>query len=82
MIPYFFVGTDEVMKGLCISVAVMVVALWVFGYVKTCVVEGWGGLENVEKGCRGGVQMVAVGGLAAGAAMGLVKGFNELGEGV
>lgn len=32
----------------------------------------------VRKGVRAGVQMVVVGGIAAGAAMGLVKGFDGL----
>lgn len=70
--PYFFV--DSVMKALYISVAVMVVALFVFGYGKTCVVVGWRG--RVREGMWGGGQMVVVGGAAAGAAMGLVRVFN------
>lgn len=78
LIPYFCV--DEVYQGLYISIGVMVLALFVFGYVKTCVVVGWDGGKNIRAGCFGGVQMVVVGSAAAGAAMGLVRLFNE-GEG-
>lgn len=76
LLPYFFVGSDQVYEGLYISIAVMVVALFVFGYVKTCVVEGWDGGKAVRAGCFGGMQMVIVGSAAAGAAMGLVRAFN------
>jgi hypothetical protein len=55
----------------------MVLALFTFGYVKTCVVVGWNGGKNIRAGCFGGVQMVVVGSAAAGAAMGLVRLFNH-----
>lgn len=74
--PYFFVGRDEVYTGLYISIAVMVVALFVFGYVKTCIVSGWSGGRNIGDACFGGVQMVIVGSAAAAAAMGLVRAFD------
>ncbi|KAL3420654.1 integral membrane protein DUF125 [Phlyctema vagabunda] len=80
LLPYFFVGADQVWQGLYISIGVMVVALFTFGYVKTCVVVGWNGGCNIRGGCFGGIQMVIVGSAAAGAAMGLVRLFNE-GEG-
>lgn len=54
----------------------MIIALFGFGYVKTCFVCGWNGGGRVWAGVRGGVEMVFVGGLAAGAAMGLVVLFN------
>lgn len=76
LIPYFFVGASQVYEGLYISIGVMVIALFVFGYVKTCVVVGWEGGRNIRGGCYGGVQMVVVGSAAAGAAMGLVRLFN------
>ncbi|KAH8598854.1 VIT family-domain-containing protein [Bisporella sp. PMI_857] len=80
LIPYFCVDTDQVTEGLYISIVVMVIALFVFGYVKHCVVVGWEGGRNVQGGCYGGIQMVVVGGIAAAAAMGLVRLFNQ-GEG-
>lgn len=76
LMPYFFV--DKIMEALYISIAVMAVALFAFGYVKTCVVEGWEGGEKVRAGTWGGIQMMVVGGAAAGAAMGLVYLFNGL----
>jgi hypothetical protein len=45
--------------------------------VKTCVVVGWDGGKNIRAGCFGGVQMVVVGSAAAGAAMSLVRLFNQ-----
>ncbi|KAK4232442.1 DUF125-domain-containing protein [Podospora fimiseda] len=78
LIPYFCV--KELIKGLYLSIGVMVIALFVFGYVKTGVVEGgetkWKKTTNCVKG---GIQMVLVGGMAAGAAMGLVKGLSGAG---
>lgn len=76
LIPYFWVGANQVYEGLYISIAVMVVALFIFGYVKTCVVAGWDGGRKIRAGCYGGVQMVIVGSAAAAAAMGLVRLFN------
>ncbi|RDW66412.1 hypothetical protein BP6252_10047 [Coleophoma cylindrospora] len=80
LVPYFCVSSDQVWEGLYISIGVMVIALFVFGYVKTCVVVGWNGGRNIREGCFGGIQMVVVGSAAAGAAMGLVRLFND-GEG-
>jgi VIT1/CCC1 family predicted Fe2+/Mn2+ transporter len=76
LVPYFFVGRNEVFTGLYISIGVMVIALFAFGYVKTCVVTGWSGRRNVGEACFGGVQMVVVGSAAAAAAMGLVRAFD------
>ncbi|KAK3995857.1 vacuolar iron transporter Ccc1 [Cladorrhinum sp. PSN332] len=76
LIPYFCV--KELMRALYTSVGVMAVALFVFGYVKTGLVVGnW----NKRKCVWGGVQMILVGGMAAGAAMGLVKGLSGAGVG-
>ncbi|ELR03986.1 hypothetical protein VC83_01719 [Pseudogymnoascus destructans] len=78
LLPYMFVGEDEVMKGLFWSIGVMIVALFLFGYSKTCFVSGWRGKRNVMKGLWGAGQMVLVGSAAAGAAMGLVRLFDKL----
>ena len=77
LLPYFAVGSNAVYTGLYISIGVMVIALFVFGYVKTCVVVGWSGGKKIREGCYGGVQMVVVGSVAAGAAMGLVRLFSH-----
>ncbi|KAL4896721.1 DUF125-domain-containing protein [Aspergillus ambiguus] len=71
LIPYFIV--DRVIVALYYSIAVMAVTLLAFGYIKTCVVRGWTGRENVYAGIKGGVQMCFVGGVAAGAAIALVR---------
>lgn len=76
LLPYLFVS--DVLSGLYVSVAVMAVALFVFGYLKTGVVVGWRGSRCVGKSLLGGLQMVVVGGAAAGAAMGLVKVFDGM----
>ncbi|KEZ42991.1 Vacuolar iron transporter [Scedosporium apiospermum] len=78
LLPYFFV--DQVFHGLYISVGVMALALFVFGYVKTCVVCGWRGAHRVLQGIYGGLQMVVIGGVAAGSAMGLVMAFNHISD--
>ncbi|KAL4933980.1 VIT1/CCC1 transporter family protein [Aspergillus undulatus] len=74
LVPYFFV--NQVLVALYCSVAVMAVTLLVFGYIKTGVVRGWRGRENILAGVKGGIQMVLVGGVAAGAAIGLVRVIN------
>jgi VIT1/CCC1 family predicted Fe2+/Mn2+ transporter len=81
LLPYFFVGPQDAFIALRWSIATMVIALFIFGYGKTCFVTGWSGRQNVRKGLIGGIQMVLVGGIAAGSAMGLVKGFQMLADG-
>ncbi|KAE8352878.1 VIT family-domain-containing protein [Aspergillus coremiiformis] len=81
LLPYFFVGPNDAFIALRWSIATMVVALFLFGYGKTCFVSGWKGRRNVRRGLIGGLQMVLVGGVAAGSAMGLVKGFQLLASG-
>lgn len=71
LIPYFI--ADKVLVALYHSIAVMGVTLLAFGYIKTCIVRGWSGRENILAGIRGGIEMCVVGGVAAGAAIGLVR---------
>lgn len=77
LLPYFFVSRKDVLQALWWSVGLMIVALFVFGWVKTGIVRGWAGSNNIQAAFRGGLQMVLVGGLAAGAAVGLVRAVNE-----
>ncbi|KAL4743661.1 VIT family-domain-containing protein [Aspergillus similis] len=74
LIPYFFLS--QVLVALYCSVAVMAVTLLAFGYIKTAVVRGWSGKDNILAGVKGGIQMVVVGAFAAGAAIGLVRLIN------
>ncbi|CAL5874597.1 uncharacterized protein PFLUO_LOCUS8894 [Penicillium psychrofluorescens] len=71
LIPYFI--AERVIVALYWSIGVMAVTLLAFGYAKTCIVRGWTGRDNVLAGVWGGVQMCFVGGVAAGAAIGLVR---------
>ncbi len=61
--PYML--TADVMTGLSFSVAVTLVALFVFGYVK-------GKMTGIAP-LRGGLQTVIIGGLASAAAFGLAR---------
>ena len=73
--PYWFVARGDVLRGLYWSMAVMAVCLFVFGVARHVAVgdggRGWAGRA------RGGLEMVAVGGLAAGASWGIVKGLGH-----
>lgn len=77
LVPYFLVGSEQVLLALWWSLGVMAVSLFAFGYGKTCFVSGWAGSEKVWRGVKGGVQMVVIGGVAAGCAMGLVRLFDS-----
>ncbi|EGV62329.1 Protein ccc1 [Yamadazyma tenuis] len=67
LVPYFFCSLVKV--GLLVSVIVMMVTLFIFGYVKTMISLGdCGTWKKVSEG----VQMVIVGSIAAGAAWTLV----------
>lgn len=80
LLPYFFVegSAEGILTALAWSIGTMFVALFTFGYSKTCFVQGWSGRDNVWRGVKGGCQMALIGSLAAGVAMGLVRGFNRL----
>ncbi|KAI5309493.1 hypothetical protein KEM55_003128 [Ascosphaera atra] len=77
LIPYFIV--DKIGPAFTWSACVMAVTLFVFGYVKTCIVRGWHRREDIMAGLKGAIQMTAVGGIAAGSAMGLVWLINQYG---
>lgn len=95
LLPYFFVG--EVGRAFWWSLWIMVVALFVFGCGKAWITlrstedlsrnldcelaisQGRGSM--VPLCVKGGVQMVVLGGIAAAAAMGLVKAFDTAGAG-
>ena len=76
LLPYFFV--KQVREAFWYSIAMMVLALFVFGFGKTYAVRGWEEGRRSERmaAVKGGLQMVIVGGVAAGAATGLVKAFG------
>ncbi|KKA23206.1 Calcium transporter [Rasamsonia emersonii CBS 393.64] len=75
LIPYFCVS--QVLVAFYYSIGVMAVTLLLFGYVKTCIVRGWSGKSNIIAGIKGGIQMCVVGGVAAGAAIALVRAIDS-----
>lgn len=78
LIPYFIF--DKVVVALYYSIGIMGITLLAFGYIKTCIVRGWKGRENILAGVRGGLQMCVVGGVAAGAAIALVRAIDHAGN--
>lgn len=76
LIPYFVVKQHQVTLALYWSIGVMAVALFAFGWTKTGVVVGWRGRANVMAGTKGALQMVMIGGVAAGASVGLVRAIH------
>ena len=77
LIPYFAVHKDQVLTALWWSIGVMALTLLVFGYGKTGVTSGWGGQRNVLRCIRGAIEMLVIGGIAAGAAVGITRGINS-----
>lgn len=77
LIPYFCVKKNEVLLALWWSIGVMAIALFAFGWTKTGVVVGWRGRENILAGLKGALQMTLIGGVAAAAAIGLVRAITH-----
>ena len=76
LIPYFCVKREEVLLALWWSIGTMVIALFAFGWIKTGVVSGWRGKRNILTCTQGALQMVLLGGICAGVAVGLVRLIN------
>ncbi|KAI9697490.1 MAG: hypothetical protein M1820_007825 [Bogoriella megaspora] len=70
LLPYLLVQTEEVRKAFWYSVVVMAIALFAFGSIKNALIGTGKGFM------KGGMQMVISGGVAAAAAMGLVRAFG------
>ncbi|RDA86221.1 hypothetical protein CP532_3493 [Ophiocordyceps camponoti-leonardi (nom. inval.)] len=69
MVPYFF--ASRVRDALLLSIAVTVVTLLLFGYVKDFFV-----VRSHRAGCWGAVQTLVVGVLAAGISYGIVRALD------
>lgn len=80
LIPYFCVRKTQVLLALWWSIGVMAVALFAFGWTKTGIVVGWRGRENILAGLKGALQMTLIGGVAAAAAIGLVRAITHGGH--
>lgn len=66
MIPYFIMHSAR--KALLVSIAITVVILLVFGYVKT-----WVTIHNKRAGVWGALHTLLIGALAAGTSYGIVR---------
>ena len=75
LIPYWCF--PHVLDALWTSISMMVVILPVFGYCRTCTLIGWRGKENIQAGLWGALLMFVMGGTAAAAAAGVVRGINS-----
>lgn len=76
LIPYFIVKQHDVNIALYWSIGVMAIALFAFGWAKTGVVVGWRGRANVLAALKGALEMTMIGGVAAGASVGLVRALH------
>ncbi|WPH02235.1 Hypothetical protein R9X50_00509100 [Acrodontium crateriforme] len=70
LLPYLFFSTIQ--RGFAASVVLMAIALFAFGWIKTWLV----GECDRWVCCKNGLQMLVLGGVAAGAAMGCVKAIE------
>lgn len=71
LLPYLVLS--DISKALIYSIIIMGLALFAFGWLKTSLVG-----ETSRRACfRGGLQMMVLGGVAAGAAMGCVKAVGS-----
>ena len=77
LLPYLCVEKHQVLLALYISIGIMLFALFLFGWVKTLIVAEKDEEKKYRKAFIGAIQMVAVGGCAAAAAVGIVRGINH-----
>ncbi|KAL8810326.1 MAG: hypothetical protein Q9200_002663 [Gallowayella weberi] len=79
LIPYFCVGKHEVLPALYISIGVMCVTLFLFGYFKTVLLAEQDCDKGTWKAIKGGLWMMALGGASAAVAVGVVHGIQMAG---
>ncbi|KAL8935549.1 MAG: hypothetical protein Q9211_004645 [Gyalolechia sp. 1 TL-2023] len=76
LIPYFCVERNQVLVALYISIGIMAVTLFIFGFFKTVLLAEADRDRSTWKAFLGGFEMLAVGGGAAAVAVGIVHGIN------
>ncbi|KAI4234012.1 MAG: hypothetical protein LQ349_004068 [Xanthoria aureola] len=76
LIPYFCVGVHEVFLALYISIGVMAVTLFLFGYFKTVLLAEQDREKSTWKAFKGGLWMMGLGGGSAAVAVGAVYGIQ------
>ncbi|KAI4246276.1 MAG: hypothetical protein LQ352_006419 [Teloschistes flavicans] len=77
LIPYFCVRHDQILLALYVSIGVMLVTLFLFGFFKTVLLAEKEQDKSTWNACLGGFWMVIVGGAAAAVAVGVVHGINN-----
>lgn len=77
LIPYFCVKRTKVLLALYWSIGTMVGALFVFGWTKTAITGGWKGKSKSWDNAKAAIQMVLIGAVAAGVAVGLIRALNH-----
>lgn len=77
LIPYFAVHHDQVRDAFYASLAIMVVALFTFGYLKTGLDKGWKGKEKVLAALFEAGMMLLIGGAAVGFSIIIILGINH-----
>ncbi|KAL8932648.1 MAG: hypothetical protein Q9216_006743 [Gyalolechia sp. 2 TL-2023] len=76
LVPYFCVQRNEVLLALYISIGIMAVTLFLFGFVKTVLLAEADRDRSTWKAFLGGMEMLAIGGGSAAVAVGIVHGIN------
>jgi len=76
LLPYFCVGVHEVYLALYISIGVMAITLFLFGYFKTVLLAEQDCEKSTWKAFKGGLWMLALGGGSAAVAVGAVYGIQ------
>lgn len=77
LIPYFAVRQDQVRDAFYASLAIMIVALFTFGYLKTGLDKGWKGKNNVQSALFEAGMMLLIGGAAVGLSILVIMGINH-----
>ncbi len=77
LIPYFCVKRTKVLLALYWSIGIMASALFAFGWTKTAITDGWKGKANCWANAKAAIQMVLIGAVAAGVAVGLIRAVNH-----
>lgn len=77
LFPYILVPAKAVYLALYISIGLESIALLVFGYLKTAINVGWKTTENIRRCGIGAFQMLFVGAVASGVAVGLIMAVNS-----
>ena len=77
LIPYFCVKQKKVLLALYWSIGIMICALFAFGWIKTAITGGWKGKANMKANARAAFEMVLIGAIAAGVAVGLIRAVNH-----